>query len=57
MLSDPRIADLTISAIAFGVGFGDLSYFNRTFRRRFGASPSDVRCAGGSRAIPPAAVS
>jgi hypothetical protein len=25
------------------MGFGNLSYFDRTFRRRFGASPSDVR--------------
>ena len=32
-----------ISAIAFGCGFGDLSYFNRTFRRRYGMTPSDVR--------------
>jgi AraC-like DNA-binding protein len=43
MLSDPRFDGETISAIALMVGFGDLSYFNRTFRRRFGASPSDVR--------------
>jgi AraC-like DNA-binding protein len=25
------------------VGFGDLSYFNRTFRRRYAATPSDIR--------------
>jgi AraC-like DNA-binding protein len=43
MLSDPRCAGLTVSAIAFAVGFGDLSYFNRTFRRRFGATPSGLR--------------
>lgn len=36
---------LTISAIAFEVGFGDLSYFNRSFRKRFGRSPSQVRAA------------
>lgn len=35
----------TISAIAFEVGFGDLSYFNRSFRKRFGRSPSQVRAA------------
>jgi AraC-like DNA-binding protein len=50
MLNDPRHSKHTISAIALMVGFGDLSYFNRTFRRRFGMSPSDVRAAvrGGS---------
>jgi AraC-like DNA-binding protein len=44
-LSDPRYADQKISTIAFNVGFGDLSYFNRAFRRRYGAAPSDVRAA------------
>lgn len=43
MLIDPRYADRSISAIAYEAGFGDLSYFNRTFRRRYGATPSDVR--------------
>lgn len=32
-----------ISGIAFALGFGDLSYFNRSFRRRFGMTPSDMR--------------
>src|SRR5262249_20938729 len=45
MLSDPRYDGLLISAIAYESGFNDLSYFNRTFRRRFGASPSDIRDA------------
>jgi AraC-like DNA-binding protein len=45
MLSDPRYEGLSISTIALAVGFGDLSYFNRTFRRRFGATPSAVRAA------------
>jgi AraC-like DNA-binding protein len=48
MLGDPRYAGHTISAIALMVGFGDLSYFNRTFRRHFGASPSDARAAARS---------
>ncbi|MCV0396320.1 MAG: helix-turn-helix transcriptional regulator [Rhizobiaceae bacterium] len=43
ILADPRQTDRSICDVAFGVGFGDLSYFNRTFRRRFGATPSDVR--------------
>jgi AraC-like DNA-binding protein len=43
MLIAPAHSNLAISAIAFEVGFGDLSYFNRTFRRRFCMSPSDAR--------------
>jgi AraC-like DNA-binding protein len=43
MLTDPRCGDRSISAVAYEAGFGDLSYFNRTFRRRYGATPSDVR--------------
>ena len=43
MLCDPRFVDRSVSSVAFDVGFGDLSYFNRTFRRRYGATPSDIR--------------
>ena len=43
MLTDPRHGHETISSIAFTCGFGDLSYFNRVFRRRHGATPSAVR--------------
>ena len=43
MLADPRHQGRTISAIAFEVGFGNLSYFNRTFRRHCGMTPSDAR--------------
>jgi AraC-like DNA-binding protein len=43
MLTDPRYSDRSISAVAYEAGFGDLSYFNRTFRRRYGATPSDIR--------------
>jgi AraC-like DNA-binding protein len=43
MLTNPCLAGLTITTIAFASGFGDLSYFDRTFRRRFGGTPSDVR--------------
>jgi AraC-like DNA-binding protein len=48
MLSEARFAALTISAIAFEAGFTNLSYFDRTFRARFGATPSDVRAAARS---------
>lgn len=45
MLQSTEDLEISISEIAFGVGFGDLSYFNRTFRRRFGAAPRDVRAS------------
>lgn len=43
MLTHPQYVRWTISAIALEAGFGDVSYFNRRFRRRYGTSPSDVR--------------
>ena len=43
MLTDPRFASHSISALAFRAGFGDLSYFNRAFRHRYGVTPSDIR--------------
>jgi AraC-like DNA-binding protein len=43
MLSNPLLAEWTISRIAYEAGFGDLSHFNRAFRRRHGETPSDVR--------------
>jgi AraC-like DNA-binding protein len=45
MLADPLHVHRAISTIAYDVGFRDLSTFNREFRRRFGATPSDVRAA------------
>lgn len=43
MLRDGHRAERAVSAIAFDVGFGDLSYFNRTFKKRFGATPREIR--------------
>jgi len=43
ILVDPQNRYRKISDIAYSVGFGDLSYFNRAFRSRFGIPPSDMR--------------
>jgi AraC-like DNA-binding protein len=45
MLRSPLHLARGTSAIAYDAGFGDLSHFNRDFRRRYGATPSDVRAA------------
>jgi AraC-like DNA-binding protein len=49
MLTDPHHLHSAIIDIAFEVGFGDVSHFNRTFRRRFGETPSDIRAASTMR--------
>jgi AraC-like DNA-binding protein len=38
-------AAASIAEIARSTGFADVSYFYRTFRRRFGCTPQDVRAA------------
>jgi AraC-like DNA-binding protein len=43
MLTDPQLSGRTVSSIAHEAGFADVSYFNRAFRRLYGATPSDVR--------------
>jgi AraC-like DNA-binding protein len=43
MLIDPRYAHLNIAQTAHENGFGDVSYFNRVYRRHFGETPSDAR--------------
>jgi AraC-like DNA-binding protein len=47
MLCEPQSAQRPVSVIAYDAGFGDLSYFNRSFRRRYGATPMDIRKAAG----------
>jgi AraC-like DNA-binding protein len=51
MLTDRRWAERSIARIAFEVGFGDLSYFNRTFKRFYGTIPSEIRSAIGRQTI------
>jgi AraC-like DNA-binding protein len=43
MLSEPELSERPVGSIAYEVGFGDLSYFNRCFRRRYGNTPLTVR--------------
>ncbi len=46
LLCDPRWHMRRIAEVAVEAGFTDLSYFNRSFRRRYGVTPSEIRqCA------------
>jgi AraC-like DNA-binding protein len=46
MLTSPRYVTWSIAAIALEAGFGDLSHFNRRFKRRYLMTPTDRRQAG-----------
>jgi AraC-like DNA-binding protein len=48
LLTDPLRGNQKVSDISLDVGFGDLSYFNRAFRRRYGITPSELRAAARS---------
>jgi AraC-like DNA-binding protein len=48
LLTDPLYAKQKVSTIALDIGFGDLSYFNRAFRRRYGMTPTDLRATARS---------
>ncbi|HEY2071266.1 MAG TPA: AraC family transcriptional regulator [Rhizomicrobium sp.] len=41
-LIDP-LCRRSVSDLAYDAGFGDISHFNRAFRRRYGASPTELR--------------
>ncbi|MGB6351956.1 MAG: AraC family transcriptional regulator [Pseudolabrys sp.] len=43
MLTQPRLAQSPVATIAYDVGFGDLSYFSRCFKKLYGATPRDIR--------------
>ena len=46
LLVGDRLQSRPIAEIALKSGFGDISYFNRSFRRRYGMTPSDARNQG-----------
>lgn len=43
LLADPDYRHFGIADIAFDSGFGDISYFYRQFRRRYGEAPGAFR--------------
>jgi len=43
LLADPHWASRPIGHVAFEAGFANQCYFNRAFRTRFGATPSELR--------------
>jgi AraC-like DNA-binding protein len=45
LLRDPAWHARKIAEVASEAGFTDLSYFNRAFRRHYGATPTDMRTA------------
>ncbi len=47
LLSNPQAANRSISAIAFGCGFSDVSHFGRFFAERVGMTPSEWRQSTG----------
>jgi AraC-like DNA-binding protein len=56
LLRDPLWRHRKIADIAAETGFADLSHFNRSFRRHFGATPSDLRNSAGPSDIRGAAL-
>jgi AraC-like DNA-binding protein len=44
-LLDPRMADKSVSAIAYARGFNDAAHFSRAFRERFACAPREWRHA------------
>jgi AraC-like DNA-binding protein len=45
LLTDRHLVGRPVTSIALDAGFSDLSYFNRMFRRRYNATPTEVRAA------------
>lgn len=42
-LANPLRRHMRIADLAYSCGFGDVSHFNHSYRRRFGETPSDTR--------------
>ena len=51
MLTSPRYEAWSITAIVLEAGFGDVSYFNRRFKRRFLMTPTELRAQAGCERI------
>ena len=45
MLSEPQYDHMNVASIALESGFGDISWFQTVFRRRFGMTPGQIRLA------------
>jgi len=45
-LRNPRLAERSITEIAFGWGFNDSAHFSRLFRKQYGVPPREYRRAG-----------
>jgi AraC-like DNA-binding protein len=43
ILRNPAMDHVRIAEVAIAVGFTDISHFNRSFRRKFGDTPSGLR--------------
>ena len=52
MLEDPAQAGRSISSIAFGLGFNNMSHFSRSFRIRYEMTPSECRSLALADATP-----
>ena len=51
-LGNPAQTGCSISSIAFGWGFNDMSHFSRVFRNRFGVSPREYRLIKAIQTMP-----
>ena len=43
LLTDASCGALSVTEVSLAAGFADISYFNRSFRHRFGVTPTSLR--------------